>query len=89
MRNTTKFDSQKLDTYNSTYDFLKFAYKSEINELAFNPIAANSWGPRVNWACASVTQEQGSGADWPEFADGELSDEGIGTTSFPTTSRTH
>jgi len=37
MRITTKFGSQELDIYNSTYDFLKFAYKSEINELAFSP----------------------------------------------------
>ena len=37
MRITTKFGSQELDIYNSTYDFSKFACKSEINELAFNP----------------------------------------------------
>ena len=45
MRNTTKFSSQKLDIWNSTDDFSKFAYKSKINELAFNPIATDSWGP--------------------------------------------
>ena len=47
MRNTTKFGSQKLDAYNSTYDFSKFAYKSEINELAFNPIAVDTWVPEL------------------------------------------
>ena len=37
MRNTTKFGSQELDIYNSTYDFSKLTYKSKINELASKP----------------------------------------------------
>ena len=37
MSNTTKFGSPKLNIYNSTYDFLKLAYISEINELASRP----------------------------------------------------
>ena len=45
LRNTTKFGSPKLDIYNSTYDFLKLAYISEINELAFKSTAADSWDP--------------------------------------------
>ena len=45
MRNTTKFGSPKLNIYNSTYYFLKFAYISEINELAFKSTAADSWDP--------------------------------------------
>ena len=50
---TTNFGSQKLDIYNSTYDFSKLAYISKINELAFNSIAADSWGPRVSRAHVS------------------------------------
>ena len=50
LRNTTKFGSPKIDIYNSTYDFLKFAFKSKINELALNPTAADSWDPYVNRA---------------------------------------
>ena len=45
MRNTTKFGSPKLDIYNSTYDFSKFAYISKINPLEFRSTAADSWGP--------------------------------------------
>jgi len=45
MGNTKKFGSLELDIYNSTYDFSKLAYISEINELAFQSTAANSWGP--------------------------------------------
>ena len=45
MRNTTKFGSPKLDIYNSTYDFSKFAYISEINALEFKSMATDSWGP--------------------------------------------
>ena len=45
MRNTTKFASLELDIYNSTYDFSKFTYISEINALAFKSTAADSWGP--------------------------------------------
>ena len=37
MRITTKFGSLELDIYNSTYDFLKLVYISEINELASRP----------------------------------------------------
>ena len=40
-------------------------------------------GPRV------IGIEQSIGADRPEFTDGELSDDGTGTTRFPTTFRTH
>ena len=51
--NTTKFGSPKMDIYNSTYDFSKFAFKSKINELAFvlQPLTAGtpaSVGPRVS-----------------------------------------
>ena len=45
MRNTTKFGSPKLHIYNSTYDFSKLAYISEINELAFKSTTVDSWGP--------------------------------------------
>ena len=37
MRITTKFGSLELDFYNSTYDFSKLTYISEINELASRP----------------------------------------------------
>ena len=36
LRNTTKFGSQDLDLYNSTYHFSKFATKLKTNELAFS-----------------------------------------------------
>ena len=45
MRNPTKFGSPKLDIYNLTYDFSKFAHISEINALEFRSTAADSWGP--------------------------------------------
>ena len=45
MRNTKRFGSPKLDIYNSTYDFSKFAYVSEINGLEFKSTAAGSGGP--------------------------------------------
>ena len=45
MRNPTKFGSPKLDIYNSTDDFSKFAYISEINALEFRFTVADSWGP--------------------------------------------
>ena len=46
LRNTTKFGSQKMDIYNSIYDFSKFAFKSEINELAYRtkPLTAENPG---------------------------------------------
>ena len=37
MRITTKFGSQELDIYNSTYDFSKLTYISKINEVASKP----------------------------------------------------
>ena len=43
----------------STCDFSKFAFKSEINELALNPTAADSRDPCVSRARASVTQKAG------------------------------
>ena len=45
MRITTKFGLLELDIYNSTYDFSKLAYISEINELVFKSTATVSWGP--------------------------------------------
>jgi len=44
MRNPTKFGSLKLDIYNLTYDFSKFAYISEINalELDLQPLTAGT-----------------------------------------------
>ena len=53
MRITTKFGSQELDILNSTYDFSKFAFKSEINELAYRtkPLTARTQGqtgPRIS-----------------------------------------
>ena len=58
MRNTTKFGSPKLDIQNSTYDFSKLTYILEINELEFRSTAADSWGPRVSRARASVAQNR-------------------------------
>ena len=40
-------------------------------------------GPRISGT------KQSTGADRPEFADGELSDDGTGTTVIPMTLRTH
>ena len=50
MRNLTKFGSPKLNIYNSTYDFSKFAYILEKNalELDLQPLivgALESTGP--------------------------------------------
>ena len=87
MRNTTKFGSQRLDIYNSTYDFSKFAYKSEINGLASKPKPLTAGSPSQSGPRVSGTK-QGSRADRPEFTDGELSGDGTGTTSFPMTSCT-
>ena len=42
LRNTTKFGSPKMDIYNLAYDFLKFAFKSKINELALNSTAIDN-----------------------------------------------
>ena len=45
MRITTKFGSLELDIYNSTYDFSKLAYISEINALASRPKPQTAGAP--------------------------------------------
>ena len=57
MRITTKFGSLELDIYNSTYDFSKLAYISEITELAFKSTAADNWAPE------SVEREGAQGSE--------------------------
>ena len=54
MRNPTKFGSPKLNIYNLTYDFSKFAYIAETNalELDLQPLTAGaqeSAGPACHW----------------------------------------
>jgi len=54
MRNPTKFGSPKLDIYNSTYDFSKFASIFEKNalELDLQPLTAGaleSTRPACHW----------------------------------------
>ena len=54
MRNPIKFSSPKLDIYNLTCDFSKFAYISETNalELDLQPLTARaqeSAGPACDW----------------------------------------
>ena len=54
MRITTKFGLLELDIYNSTYDFSKLTYISEINELAsrskpLTPGTPESAGPARQW----------------------------------------
>ena len=81
MRNTTKFSSPKLYIYNSTYDFSKFAYISNLQPLTAG--AHELARPTV------ISTKQSIGADRPEFVDSELFDDGTNTTRFPMSFHTH
>ena len=56
MINPTKFGSQKLDTPNLRYEFLKHALKSRKINQKFKSSQTDSWGPRVNRARVSLAQ---------------------------------
>ena len=76
MRITTKFGSLELDIYNSTYDFSKLAYISEINELASRPKpltagARESVGParhRLKYRVPALTGRSSPTASSPATA---------------------
>ena len=89
MRITTKFGSLELDIYNSTYDFSKLTYISKINELASRPKSLTAGALESAEPTCHRLKKQSTGADRPEFADGELSDDGTSTTMIPETFRTH
>ena len=88
MRNPTKFGSLKLDIYNSSYDFFKVCihFRKNALELDLQPLTARAL-ESTGLACHRHKAELGT--DRPEFADGELSDDGTVSTSFPTISHTH
>ena len=79
-----KFGSPHLDTPNSRYEFLKFAFKSvKINPENQIQNLTDSWGPHVS------DIEQRRGLIGEELIDGEVTGDEVGTNMFPDLFRTY
>ena len=67
LRHTTKFGSQDLDLYNSTYHFSKFASNLKTDELAFSieSLTAGALGS------VDPTCQLRRGMGQPKFTDGD------------------
>ena len=86
MMNPTKFGSPKMDIYNSTYEFLKHAFKFvKTNKNSKNTQTAR-WGPQVSRTHASVIPEQGRCSVQPYLASGEITSDDGDTYVLPTSS---
>ena len=79
--NPTKFGSPKMDIYNSTYEFLKHAFKS----VKTNKKSKNTQRP-TDGARWSVTPGQGRRSGQPYLTGGEITGDEGDTNMFPTTS---
>ena len=79
-----------LDLQNKRYKFYKTAFKSEIFELAFNPVSLTAGTHRsAGPMCQRKKIEEAArgGAEPVELTDSGVSGDGTGTTVFPKVSR--
>ena len=78
----TKFGSHKIDIYNSTYEFLKHAFKSmKTNKKSKN---AQRLTDGARW---SVILRQGRRSSQPYLTGGKITGDDGDTNMFPSSSR--
>ena len=86
MMNPTKFGSPKMDIYNSTYEFLKHAFKSTKTIRNPRHTVTDKWGPLVSRTHALAIQKQRRCSSQPFLAIGEITGDDGDTNVFPTPS---
>ena len=83
MMNPKKFGSLHLDIYNSTYEFLKHAFKSVKTNKKSKNTQTNRWGPLVSRTHTSATLEQRRCFVQLYLTGGEITGDDSDTNVFP------